>query len=689
MKLFYKGLTGIAGVLLLLFSGCDIVTDPKMPVWDVELNLPFVNRQYTLKEIVERDTSNLKVRSDTAIVVYEQLQNLNSVKIENRMTLDADPKSIKATVGTIKVDAIAPITQNISMTQWINVTPGQPQIVPPVNNTLIVQDLARMTSFEVAEMSAGTMALKIRNENGPIPITISRIIIRAAKNYTYRGTTIAENTRLLTDNTSFTLTQNQERTINFPLAGVKLVDSLRVEVQLSSPGSSGQTVTLPSDPKTIVTASFTGLGISGVKAVIPKQDPISKSDVIKIDDSTQYSLIKFDSGHMDISIKNSIDMPFQVTIGVTELKKPDGSSFSQVITVPAKGTGSFSISNMKDYTVNSGGVLKNTITYTATAVNNVQPGVTSTVLVTDSLVSSISMGGLVIQSITGKVKPVELRVVETDIGINLKDLQGGFQFGKLDLQDSDIKLLVQKATSFEVRFSGKLKGTNGVNTAELDLPPTILGTGLSTIKLDPVKVEQFILAFPNNLPNKMTVVGVTKLNPNYKEGTAQMVDSVYGIGRLDFPFHVGISNGTFSDTVDVQFSESDSSKLNNANSAEITLVLENGFASSVDFSGTFVDKNYSKVMNLIPKNAGNDSIVSIHGATVGSDDKVIAAAKDSIVIKLVNQDFRNFQKSKFLIFNLKLNTSRPNALPVKFYALDKFKLRAYGKFSYKVDPNDQ
>lgn len=687
MKLFYKSLTGIAGFLLLLFSGCDIVTDPMMPVWDVELNLPFVNRQYTLKEIVERDTSNLKVRSDTAIIVYEQLQNLNSVKIENRMTLDADPKSIKATVGTIKVDNVAPITQNISMTQWLNVTPGQAQIVPPVTNTLIVQDISRIASFQVAEMSAGTMALKLRNENGPIPITISRIIIRAARNYTYLSTSIPENTRLLTDNTAFTLTQNQERTINFPLAGVKLVDSLRVEVQLSSPGSAGQSVLLPADPKTIVTSTFSGLTIAGVKAVIPRQDPISKSDVIKIDDSTQYSLIKFDAGHLDISIKNSIDMPFQVTIGVTELRKPDGTAFNQVISVPAKGTATFSIPNMKDYTVNSGGTLKNTITYTASAVNNVQAGVTSTVLVTDSLVSSISMGGLIIQSITGKVKPVELRVVETDIGINLKDLQGSFQFGKLDLQDSDIKLKVQKATSFEVQFSGKLRGTNGVNTAELDLPVTTLGTGLSTIKLDPVKVEQFILAFPNNLPNKMTVVGVTKLNPNFKEGTAQMIDSVYGVGQLDFPFHVGISNGTFSDTVAVEFSNADSSKLNNANSAEISLVLENGFPAAIDFSGTFVDKDYRKVMNLIPKNSGNDSIVAIHGATVGSDDKVITAAKDSIVIKLVNQDFRNFQKSKFLIFHVKLNTSRPNALPVKFYALDKFKLRAYGKFSYKVDPN--
>lgn len=688
MKHIKKFLTGIPGIiavlLLLLLSGCEI-KEPIAPVWDVELNLPFVNRTYTLKEIVERDTSNLKVRSDTAIIVFEQLQELNSIKIENRMTLDAPTKSIKTTVGAIKVNTVATLTEEVKMTQWMNVTPGQTQVVPSVSNTLVVQDLKKIGSFEVAEFDGGTMSLKIRNENGPIPITISRIIIRAAKNYSYRGASIAENTRLLTDNTTFTLNQNQERTIAFPLTAQKLVDSLRVEILLSSPGSSGQSVLLPPNPVTKVSADFTGLSVSGVKTVIPQQNPIVKSDVVAIDDSTQYSLMKFESGKLDIAIKNSIDLPLQVTLSMTELKKPDGSAFSQVIIVPAKGNGSFSVASLKDYTLNSGGVLKNTITYSASAVNTVQPGVTNTLLSTDSLVSTVSMSNLVISSITGKVKPTQLRIVETDIGINLNDLQGKFRYGKLDLQDSDIKLIVQKATSFEVKFTGKLKGTNGSASAELDLPVTTLGTGQTTIKLDPVKVEQFILAFPGTLPNKMTVVGVTTLNPNFKEGTAQMVDSVYGIGRLDFPFHVGITNGTISDTVAVEIASGDTAKLNNSNTADITMVLENGFAAKMTVSGRYVDKDYKTVMNIIPKNTGNDTVLTINGATVGSDDKVIAAAKDSIKIKLVNNDFKNFTKVKYLILDVKVNTTRANGLPVKFYALDLFKLRAYGKFSYKVD----
>ncbi len=208
MKNFYKSLaskTGVfSGLLLLLFAGCE-VKEPIAPVWDVELNLPFVNRTYTMKEIVERDTSSLKLRSDTAIIVYEQTQELNSVKIENRMTLDAETKNIKTTVGAIKVNTVASISDEIKMTQWLNVTPGQQQVVPAVSNTLVVQDMKKITSFEVAEFDAGTMSLKIRNENGPVSMTISRVIIRAAKNYSYRGATIAENTRLLTDNTTFTL----------------------------------------------------------------------------------------------------------------------------------------------------------------------------------------------------------------------------------------------------------------------------------------------------------------------------------------------------------------------------------------------------------------------------------------------------------------------------------------------------
>jgi hypothetical protein len=691
MKNFYKSLaskTGVfSGLLLLLFAGCE-VKEPIAPVWDVELNLPFVNRTYTMKEIVERDTSSLKLRSDTAIIVYEQTQELNSVKIENRMTLDAETKNIKTTVGAIKVNTVASISDEIKMTQWLNVTPGQQQVVPAVSNTLVVQDMKKITSFEVAEFDAGTMSLKIRNENGPVSMTISRVIIRAAKNYSYRGATIAENTRLLTDNTTFTLNQNQERTLVFALTGQKLVDSLRVEVLLSSPGSGGSTILVPANPVTRITADFANLGVSGVKTIIPQQNPIVKSDVIKIDDSTQYTQIKFDSGKLDISVKNSIDMPLQVTITVNELRKPDGTNFSQVVNVPAKGTGTFSIADMKNYFLNSGGVLKNTVTYQASAVNTVQPGVTSTILSSDSLVSTISMNNLVISTITGKVKPVQLRVVESNIGINLKDLQGKFKFGKLDLADSDIKLLIQKATSFEVRFTGKLRGTNGTQTAELDLPVTVMGTGLTTMKLDPVKVETFIASFQNELPNTMTVVGVTTLNPNFKEGTADMVDSVYGMARLDFPLHVGITNGSFTDTVAVEFSSDDSSKIANSNTADITMKIENGMAAGVTLGGKFVDGNYNYIMNMIPKNTGNDSLVVIPGAAVGPDNKVITPTNKDILIKLVKNDFKNFTRVKYLIFEMKVNTSKPNASPVKFYPLDKLKMRAFGKFSYKVDPGE-
>ncbi|MCC6636812.1 MAG: hypothetical protein IT278_03705 [Ignavibacteriaceae bacterium] len=54
----------------------------------------------------------------------------------------------------------------------------------------------------------------------------------------------------------------------------------------------------------------------------------------------------------------------------------------------------------------------------------------------------------------------------------------------------------------------------------------------------------------------------------------------------------------------------------------------------------------------------------------------------------MKNDFKNFTRVKYLIFEMKVNTSKPNASPVKFYPLDKLKMRAYGKFSYKVDPGE-
>ncbi|MBK6682141.1 MAG: hypothetical protein IPG53_20170 [Ignavibacteriales bacterium] len=104
--------------------------------------------------------------------------------------------------------------------------------------------------------------------------------------------------------------------------------------------------------------------------------------------------------------------------------------------------------------------------------------------------------------------------------------------------------------------------------------------------------------------------------------------------------------------------------------------------------GKFVDEDYKYIMNMIPKNTGNDSLVVIPGAAVGPDNKVITPTNKDILIKLVKNDFKNFTRVKYLIFDMKVNTSKPNASPVKFYPLDKLKMRAFGKFSYKVDPGE-
>lgn len=689
MKLITKEILVASVILLLVLSGCDIVSDPKLPTWDVEFNLPFVNRTYTLKEIIERDTTNLKLRGDTALIVYEQQQDLNPIRIENRMTMVAPSQSISTTVGSITIDAINPIAQDIRMTSWAPVTPGQAQVVPPINNKPVSQPLDRIKSFEVAELSAGSASVKFRNENGPFQMIISNIVLKSAQAHTYLNRTIPQNSTILSDNSTITLDQNQERTVVFPLAGVTIVDSLVLEFNVSTPGSGGSSVMIPANPVTKVNASFSGIVLKGMKGVVPRQNPITQSKTVSVDDSTYYSHINFDSGSMSFTVNNSIDVPLLITLSIPEMTKPDGSNFLEHISVPAKGNTNLNIPNLKNYSLNSTGGLKNSITYTASAENIVQPGVKSTILTTDSIVSNITMSNLVIESITGKVKPAILRVVETDIGINLRDLQGNFRYGTLDLKNSQVSFHVGKATTFDVIFGGRLKGTNGVNNAELPVPPTVIGAGVSEIKLNPNDVENFILAFPNNLPHTLTAVGESRLNPTYKEGTAKMIDSVYGYATLEFPTYVGISNGRYSDTVDVDFSSSDSSDLENANYAEITMIIDNSIASSLQFSGTFLDKNYRPMMNLIPNNPGNDSTILVHGGTVGADDRVIAPARDSIVIKLVNQDFKNFQKSKYLLVTFRLNTSKPGGAPVKFYANDKVSIRVYGKFSYKVDLNEK
>lgn len=675
----------IIASFLFLLQSCQFETEPVAPRWDVEFSIPFANREYSIASIIERDTTNIKFASDTAIIYYGDGKDINPITVGSDFDLEPQNTVISTSIGTISVTQPADISDNVDISRWLNVTPGQTQIVAPVNNAGIIQDVPEVTSFEVALFDAGSMSIRLTNNNG-VPMTINRMIIRSAQNYTFQGTTIATNERLLSSLDPITLANGASQTVNFNLSGQKLVSKMKLELFLSSPGSGGVPVVIPQNAGTGYVVSFTGLEVNTVRAILPLQPPIIKTGSAILDDSTQFTSASLKGGALKITLNNNIDIPLTVTFSIPGLVNPSNQGFSRVVQIPRKGSVQINESNLAGFKlVNSS--LTNKLDYSVTAVNIVD-GLTSTVTKNDSIVAVESLTNLSVDRVEGRLKPTQMAVSTTILELDLSDLERNFTFTQFNLAESDIRLLLRTSSTVPANFSGKLVGTNSNGQRrEMDIPPTLVTGGISTVKLDPALLQTFLAGFTQKFPNTLEFVGTAVLNPNYQIGVASINDSVYGVIDLRFPFNVGISGGVYTDTSDLGIGSSDSSRIADSQLAEVYMVIENGVGASLKIATKILNDKGQVILNFPPAHSGNDSVIFINGGITDGSGRVITPRKDSIKFVVDANDFKKITQAEKLITAITLNTSRAGNQPVKFYANDKIKVRFYGRILYTIDPS--
>ncbi|MBE2281330.1 MAG: hypothetical protein IAE91_13135 [Ignavibacteriaceae bacterium] len=675
----------IVASFLFLLQSCQFETDPVAPRWDVEFSIPFANREYSIASIIERDTTNLKFASDTAIIYYGDGKDINPITVGADFELSPTVSTISAEIGNISVNQQSDISDNVDITRYLNVTPGQTQVVAGVENAGVIQDVPTLTAFEVAAFDAGTMNLRLTNNNG-VPITINRIIIRSAQNYTFQGTTIVTNQRLLSRLDPVTLATGASQTVAFNLAGEKLVNNMKMELFISSPGSGGVAVSIPANAGTAYVVSFAGLSISAVRAVLPAQSPIVKTGSVVLDDSTQFTSATIESGSLRIALTNNIDIPLNVTINIPGLVSSSNQSFSRVVLVPRNGTAQVTENSLAGFRlVNSS--LSNHLDYSVSSVNVVD-GQPSTVSKDDVVEAEATISSLSVTRIEGRLKPTAMAVSTTILELDLADLENNFTFTQFNLAESDIRLLLRTSATVPANFSGKLVGTNSNGQRrEMDIPPTLVTGGISTVKLDPALLQTFLAGFTQKLPGTLEFVGTAVLNPNYQIGGASINDSVYGVIDLKFPFNVGISGGLYRDTTELGIGSSDSSRIADAGQAEVYMIVENGIGAAIQVSGRVLNEKGQQIMNFPPVHSGSDSIIRINGGITDASGRVITARRDSLKFVMDASDFQKIIQGQNIVTTISINTSRTGNQPVKFYANDKIKVRFYGRILYTIDPS--
>ncbi len=659
-------------VSFFFLSGCvDKVKDFTAPTFDQDIYAPIIVKTYTIEDLVEDDTATIKSYDDPdrlGLLYYSKDETFDPIRVDDQLTMQGFTTTESKSLNPLSVGDIGPVSAKLELASWTPVSPGQSIIFPAVSDNFTV-DFPQISQFRVAVFDTPSEIWITFENRLPVTTVLSSLSLRNSD-----GTIIAASPVTLT------LAPNGGKdSLNLLLANSRMQNQIRIQGDISTPGSSGSTVTVPSDGGTYITARFNDINIKQATAVFPAQAPVVFSKNMVIDDSTTFTQVLLRSGQLSIELQNIINLPFDATLQINDLQTAGGQPFTQTFSFTGVDSQAASY-NIAGWYLRSA-TETNKLAYTVT-FNSYPATVETTVKNTDSIQVQLVLNGLVIEEFSGRVKPTLLDVGQTSFQLDVSDIEKNFTYDQIDVSDPSLILNLNFSANLEVGFSGVLVARNSSTVKTAAIPYQVLQPRVpNEVIIDKTELRNLLNGFSQKLPDSVYVIADAIANPNYKLASVNALDSLFGDVHFELPLKLALTGGEFRDTVDVDIDSDIKNDADNINSAVIIFEIESEIPVDLTFSGRLEDINGQFMLNLPP----NLDSIKINAATVDQNGEVVTKGKSLVEIPISHDDVLKLLDSKEAIAVFKLNTAGPDNDPVAFHLDDAVDVRIRAIINYQAD----
>ncbi len=673
------------------FYGCvEKPSEPVLPTWDVDLAIPILDKTFKLGDLIEKDTTYFKTGSGNQIY-YSTSQNLEATTVGDNLKISDISTSASAQLGNFEIKDPGTISAKITATQ---IFPSLPSNLPPGNyfvpsnspGQTVSTNFTSFDNFQSVTFDNGILKITVTNDL-PVPLQFPGGL------KIYSQDDPSNPILVLFENDS--IEPNSQKTSEANLAGITLPANLSLTVTILSPGSGGNAVYLDINQMSLsVSASFENLSIASATARIPSQtEPVVIDDLFILEpNEPQPNLINevtFKSGQMRMEITNNIDLGLNGTLTLRNfVNKYNGSPLQISLNIGRKNSPYSIVTqniNLADYKLV--GNLSNQISYRVEVRTEDTGDEFRVISKNDGLSVQITLTDLVIESISGKVKPTRIDFEEQKIDLSgLKDYREKFK-GELKFDDIQVDINLVKTVQFEFDLNLKIKGVN-TKTGKVDsfeIPVDQRRFSGTTHRISLNKSNSGIVDFINSfgsteLPEYLLVTGYVFLNPNYELGQVSSTDSIYGSVTVSFPASIGISNAVLRDTSEVdELSDETKKQIDKLGYGKLFVEVENGLGIELKFRATILGLVMDSLIS-IPK--GGD--FNIPSAPIDNDGFSTGTSKFINVIELERDEIQKLKYMKFVRSFFSLATAE-NGKVVKFRTTDSIKVKIYGRLRYKVE----
>ncbi|MCH9032278.1 MAG: hypothetical protein IIB00_08480 [candidate division Zixibacteria bacterium] len=649
-----KALIGIVvAILFLSLIQCSI-EKPESPSWVTSLNLPLMNRQYDMPELIERiDEPTLSVDSlGNPQFLYEQ--DLDSIGVGPSMTVSDISRTVSEALGEIQVnlDQIPPST--VSFADLLSYPIG---VIPPVSFDFI-HDTPVMTTFDSMTIAVGSILISIQNNLG---LTLDTVSIELFDLVTF----LPISAGMMPGG----LPAGATDTIEIPLTNNTISNRLRLQVHAHTIGGT----LLSLSDKDITTQIFFSdpFTISRGSVQIPE---ITKNfvEVVALDAAHRIDSATLVTGELKLVLANKTGVSANMIVSLPDFVL-NGASLTLSSQVAASSVDTILV-DVSAYTLApSDQTLPQDISILIDVVIDSSAPGTVTISATDTIRVIASIRNLSFDRIKGVFSSVTTIL---DPIVETIDIPTGFD--SVQLTAATLTLGIENGS----KLSGSLNiVVNANNGKSLNITGTIQPGSRLAPQLTEI-VESDIAAFLNPIPSEFTVSGSVTFGDGTTVVEVTASDFIRSSIKIESPLELAITSSTVEgdissstiDTADIKIITDHliEARLN----ATITNRLPLGLTVNLLLSGDSATL-YSAPELVVGPITVVPSPVDVNGIAIDSVSSSVVIVLDSVDIQILMNDT--------LYIGQLITLQSAGGQPVRLVAADYIIVNASAEIDYKFN----
>jgi len=686
----------------LLFQHCNI-SEPTAPRWDVSMNIPIAKKDYTLLDLIEKNSDILKSYQsgvDKGLLYYSNSQEIETITLNDKLKVSGFSENVEQNIGSIKI-ANDSVRTEVGL-DWtgVNVPPGTQAKIPPIENASINSEFSSTSQFNSLEIDHGKIGLSIENHfSSLVTLSISNILLQNS----------ATGEDIINHATPIDVGPGQKVSIsNIQIAkGTTINNPFKFSCNISTTGSNGQDVLIPQSSFS-VSSKLEDIEVVKATAKIPPQNPIIIDNALEIDkfetQPTKILSAKLKNGNLNLTINNRLDVDAEMSFEFPNIKTSSGQIFSTTKLIPRKQT----VVIFNNYSLAGHSIVSQNSTPTSQLNYKVSFEVKEsndfrTISSTDGISADVGVENLELDEFNGILKPTEMNSTRTSVSLNTEDLKEKLKFKQINIRNPKLELHLVPTSQIEFSINGRIEARNSLGQKSIlnlnsntlrnkfNVGSNLISATDTVLYLFPDSLSKFFRNF-SSFPDSIIVIANGIANPNYKPISVKSTDVISGNSNFEFPLNLALQDGIFKDSVSIDFSDKDLDELDKVNQLSAVLKISNGVPAKIEFTGKLYDEFDNFLMYFPPKYDDQDTILTVSEAMTNSSGDVISNSEQVISVQAkkaageIESDIQKLKRAKYMLIRLKLNTSSNGSLPVKFKTDNMIQIHAAGSTNYSVQP---